>query len=121
MNPARAQSPTPKQPVLHQLTEKENGSRLSLHHGDRLQLSLAGNPTTGFSWEVDSNDDDLLQEEGQPKYEAEKTNLVGSGGTFIFTFQAIKAGEDALRLVYQRPFEKNTPPEMEFNLTVKIE
>jgi predicted secreted protein len=45
---------------------------------------------------------------------------VGSGGTFIFTFEAAAPGEAALRLIYRRPFEKKAAPAEIFEVTVVV-
>jgi inhibitor of cysteine peptidase len=106
---------------VHKATEEQNGSRINLKMGDRLQIALEGNPTTGYTWEIAQNNSDLLEPEGEVGYQAEKTNLVGSGGTFIFTFNAIARGNTSLKLIYWRPFEKDLPPIKEYRLTILVE
>ena len=104
-----------------QVTEAKNGGGIILKVGDTLQISLAGNITTGFAWEIAENNAVILEPQGEVDYQQEKTNLVGSGGTFIFTFKAISRGETTLKLIYHRSFEKDIPPAKEFILRVKVE
>lgn len=106
---------------VHRAAEEQNGSRINLRVGDILQIVLAGNPTTGYTWEVAHNNADLLELQEEVEYQAEKTSLVGSGGTFIFTFKAIAKGNSSLKLIYRRPFEKGVPPIKEYQLTILVE
>lgn len=107
--------------LTHQVTEKQNGSQIKVKLGDKLRVALAGNPTTGYAWEIAENNPKLLALQGEVEYQAEKTNLVGSGGTFLFTFKAIAKGNTSLKLIYRRPFEKDVSPIRDFQLTILVE
>jgi predicted secreted protein len=37
-------------PKVRWLTEADAGRTIELRTGDRLSISLGGNPTTGYSW-----------------------------------------------------------------------
>jgi inhibitor of cysteine peptidase len=87
------------------LTEADAGSMVELRRGDRLSISLGGNPTTGYSWQVAAVDEPPL----------------GGGGSFTFGFQAVAAGSTALRLVYRRPWEKRRRPAQTFAVAVTVE
>lgn len=89
--------------------------------GDTLKISLEGNITTGFAWKIAQNDPALLELQGEVDYESEKTELAGSGGKFVFTFKALSKGEDHLKLIYHRSFEKDVPLERKYELIIKIE
>jgi len=39
-----------------QISEADTGSLIELHIGDKLEITLPGNPTTGFQWEVSAVD-----------------------------------------------------------------
>jgi len=106
---------------VHKATEEQNGSRITLNVGDSLQIALAGNPTTGYAWEIAESNPNLLEAQGEVEYQPEKTNLVGSGGTFLFTFKAIARGNASLKLVYRRSFEKDMAPIREYQLTILVE
>ncbi len=105
----------------HQVTEEQNGSQIKVKLGDKLRVALAGNITTGYAWEIAENNTNLLALQGEAEYQPEKTNRVGSGGTFIFTLKAVGKGNTSLKLIYRRPFEKDVPPIRDFRLTVMVE
>jgi inhibitor of cysteine peptidase len=96
-----------------------NGKSLSLKKGDTLVVRLAGNVSTGYSWEI-AKLPSSLRRLGSG-YETRKTTppMPGQGGTFVFRFAA-RPGHGALRLVYRRPWEKQTPPLKTFTVTIRV-
>jgi len=101
------------------LTEADAGSSKELHLGDTLEVTLPGNPTTGFQWEIKSVDADILQSIGEQHFEP-SNNAVGSGGMVTLSFEAIALGQTKLELIYHRPFEKNVAPSQTFVVTVTV-
>jgi len=108
-------------PVTIKVSENDAGSTLEMKAGDSLEIILQANPTTGYRWEVASNDTSVLKNIGI-EYQADKvpSGIVGSGGKTIMRFMAIKEGETFLQLVYRRPFEKDMPPVKKFELIVVV-
>lgn len=103
------------------VTKNQNGQIVTIHTNEIVQITLDGNPTTGYAWETNNLDQTLLQQQGEPIYtQPDSKKLVGAGGTYLFTFQAIKEGQTTLTLVYHRPWEKDTPPAETFEITVNI-
>lgn len=106
------------------LSADDNGSTLSMNQGESLVLSIEGNPTTGYNWEVDSVDANILQSAGEPEY-AQDSNLdpkmTGVGGTYTFKFTAVSAGTTSLKLKYWRSFEPDTLPVETFEVIVNVE
>lgn len=103
----------------HRLTEADSGRAVDLKVGDRLEIALPGNPTTGFQWEVGSVDRAVLRPIGEPQFER-SSDALGAGGTVTLRFEAVAPGAASLQLVYRRPFEKDTPPARAFNLSATV-
>jgi inhibitor of cysteine peptidase len=101
------------------LTEADAGRTVDLRKGDRLSISLGGNPTTGYSWQVAGVDEQVLAPLGNPGYTA-SSEALGAGGVFAFAFEAVAAGQTALRLVYRRPWEKRRRPAQTFKVDVTV-
>ncbi|MCX6079779.1 MAG: protease inhibitor I42 family protein [Chloroflexi bacterium] len=119
--PAAGSDSEPKKGnLVLDLTEEQNGSKVTLSVDGILHVVVSGNPTTGFTWETQNLDTSLLQQQAEPVYTRSNT-LVGGGGTFDFTFKAIKPGDATLRLIYHRTFEKDTPPARIYEVTVNIQ
>jgi len=71
---------------------------------DYFAVSLESNPTTGYKWEADF-DADYLELQGEEYTTHIKEQIVGAGGTEIFTFKALKRGETEIVFSYKRPWE----------------
>ncbi len=87
--------------------------RRVLEEGEAFEIALAGNPTTGYVWEVTEIDEQIVQQTAEEyildPYEGEFPPL-GLGGTYVFRFRAVGSGQTTLKLVYHRPWEKDVEP-----------
>ncbi len=99
------------------LDERDAGRRVVLRTGEMLGISLSGNPSTGYRWEVGEIDERVLRPAGEAVFEPD-SGLIGAAGRVTLRFQASRAGVARLRLVYRRPWESR-PPARTFGLTVE--
>lgn len=102
------------------LTAKDDGKTITLAVLESLRISLEENRTTGYLWETDAIAGDALRQAGKPSYVPRQPTSIGSGGTIIFTFLAIKPGKATVKLSYRRPSEKNTPAADVFTVTANV-
>lgn len=109
----------PSPAATRRLTEADAGSSVALRVGDTLEVTLPGNPTTGYQWAVGAGDAAILQLRGEPEFVAAGEAL-GSGGSVTLRFAAIGPGDLQLQLVYRRPFEPDAPPERTFAVRVSV-
>jgi inhibitor of cysteine peptidase len=100
------------------LSAADGGSTVTLSTGDRLYVELEGNPTTGFTWELDSLPS-ILEQLGDATFVPE-SELIGGGGEFTLRFEAVATGSGVLRLTYLRPFE-DVPAADTFEVTVVVQ
>ena len=83
----------------------------ALQQGETFEIILEANATTGFSWDIAEIDEDIVQFlESEYVADSNAEQLPGKGGKTIFRFQAVGSGETTLKLVYQRPWEKDVEP-----------
>ena len=101
------------------ISEADNGRAIELRVGDKLEVTLPGNPTTGFQWEVSDVDSLILTPIGDPEFEP-SSNAVGSGGSITFRFEAIGTGQTNLKLIHHRPFVGDVPPTQTYEVTVIV-
>ena len=100
------------------LTQADNGSTISLRPGETLEIVLAGNPTTGYNWEVQEGAETIVRQKGAPVYKAD-SKLIGAGGTMTFRFECVDAGAVTLSLIYHRSFEPGVAPLKTFTVSIK--
>lgn len=65
-----------------------------------FNIVLASNPSTGYSWNVDY-DDNYLELVDQ-SFQSSNPGLLGAGGNETFIFKALKPGKTSINLTYQR-------------------
>jgi len=98
----------------------DNGREMQLKKGQTLVVTLEGNPTTGYSWEVaEPLDEQVLRQAGEPEFQQE-SDLVGAGGVQILRFEAVNAGKMTLKLIYHRPWEKDVEPLETYSIQVVV-
>jgi inhibitor of cysteine peptidase len=106
------------------LDAEDDGSQVALAVGQGLVVTLASNPTTGYSWQVADGLGPALAQVGEALYREapqDGTPLVGAGGTETFRFEAKAAGQARLVLEYRRPWEENVEPIDQFELDVLVQ
>ncbi len=101
------------------LAQADNGKTVDLKTGETFTVSLEGNPTTGYSWEITEIEAEVIELTGEPDYDSD-SKLIGSGGMFKFTFKAAAAGTSRVKLVYHRPWEEDVAPLYEFEIMVNV-
>ena len=90
------------------------GIAIQVAVGEEFALALAGNPTTGYAWQVRS-DGQILKPLGQ-EFELGGEG-VGAGGLEVFRFRALETGETEIACEYRRPWEKETRESKRFRVS----
>lgn len=102
------------------LTQKDAGTTVHVKQGGIVNITLEGNPTTGYTWEVAPGGSGVLEQQGEATFKADSSAL-GSGGMMTLQFKAAQAGTTDLKLVYHRTFEPNVAPLHTFEVTIVVE
>ncbi len=106
-----------------QIGADDDGRQIALDQGQVLVVTLGSNPSTGYSWQVAEIQEAILKQLGEAEFQASDpggTPVVGAGGTETFRFEALKAGQTTLKLVYHRPWEKDVEPLDTFSVQVVV-
>lgn len=98
------------------LTEADSGGTIEASVGDEITISLAGNPTTGYTWNVLQPQNADVVAFDDRAYEAE-SDAIGAPGTEELEFEAVAAGEATIELGYFRPWE---PDQVDKTFTVTV-
>ncbi|MBN1149335.1 MAG: protein kinase [Anaerolineales bacterium] len=116
--PSITPSPTSTAPI--ELTEADDGKTIRLKPGGMLSITLEGNPSTGYSWVIDSMDSKVLKQVGESEFKP-YGSAPGSAGKVTLQFKALKPGSTILRLVYKQPWLQTPPGATDFEVTVVVE
>lgn len=114
---AKAAAP-PDAPLTLTLLAEDSGKTLEVAAGDRVQLQLAENPSTGFQWALDLEDRRLALEASD--FAPEAGGRLGSWGLRTFRFRILEPGEARLRLKYWRQWEGERSVVNRFAITFQI-
>jgi len=106
-----------------EVTLTEAAQNIEMAVGATLKVIIAGNPTTGYIWEIEDFKPSLLELSDRSFVSAAAGNdenpMVGVGGNEVFTFRAKKTGESSITFWYKRPWETTEPEKIQI-LNVKI-
>jgi inhibitor of cysteine peptidase len=83
--------------------------------GQTFAIALAGNPTTGYTWEADVDEKHLqpLGKEFEPRGQG-----VGAGGQEVLRFRTLQAGETGITVEYRRPWETEAHDTKRFSVRI---
>jgi len=105
------------------LTQSDAGSTVSIQKGQTLAVSLHGNGSTGFLWEVEPGSESILEHQPERfQFVPDNTgpHLAGSGGTYTRFFKAIAPGTASLKLANRGPGETGVAPMETFEVTIVV-
>jgi inhibitor of cysteine peptidase len=91
--------------------ENSNGEQVEILLGGTLVAILDSNPSTGYIWEIEEVDENMLRQIGDIEFRSsiQDNPPPGTGGTSTIRFEAISEGESELRLIHHRPWEDQEP------------
>jgi inhibitor of cysteine peptidase len=98
----------------------DNTAENSLSAGDIGQVSLSGNPTTGYSWHYTISDTSVLDASGNQYQTDAPEGIDGAGGTYIFDFRALKPGTATITFKYYRDWLDESDAAAEDNVTYSV-
>ena len=94
----------------------ESTDEIRVRAGETFALSLAANPTTGYTWRAEADDRCLALVE--QRFEA-GGGALGAAGRERLVFRAVQPGRCRLDLTYARPWEG--APRRRQTIAVEIE
>ncbi len=101
------------------LTEADNGREITLRRFALIRIRLAGNPSTGYSWEITNLDRTVIRPLKQV-VERGEGNLAGRPQPTVVTLKALKRGDTTLELTYRRSWEKDVAPAKTFRIKIIV-
>jgi inhibitor of cysteine peptidase len=81
---------------------------INVSQGENFNISLESNPSTGFDWWSQFETEYLSLVDSTYIPGNQEAGMVGVPGKEVFTFNAKKAGETAVIMLYLRPWVNGT-------------
>jgi inhibitor of cysteine peptidase len=107
--------------VVVRFTQDGGSQSAALSKGRTLVVIIAGNPTTGYEWELtDTVNSAVLEQEGRVEFVDGAQDLMGAPGEYRFVFKAMAPGMTAIGLKYVRPWEQDKPPAATATVNVTV-
>jgi predicted secreted protein len=100
------------------LTEADGGRSYPAVPGDLVVVQLAETPSSGYRWQLDAVDSDVLAPAGDSFRPAQEG--LGGAGTRQLRFTATGAGRTGLRLVLLRGWAAGERPARRFEVTIHV-
>ena len=89
--------------------------------GEEFTITLDSNPTTGYQWKLSDNLTEGIVKLVKLEYLAPETEMVGTGGKEVWTFEGVRPGETTIDLEYVRPWETGVEPVVVKSFGVTVE
>jgi inhibitor of cysteine peptidase len=98
---------------------EQSGQTITAGVWQHFAVQLDANATTGYTWQLTADPGAQVQLLGHT-YTPAPPQQPGSGGTELFTFQAVAAGTTTLTFGYLRPWETGVAPVQPAAFPVKV-
>ena len=105
----------PPQPTTEETSESQ-----TVVEGKNFTVSLESNQTTGYNWELAQPLDTNFVKLISTDYVAPTDSALGAPGKEVWQFQALKVGNTAIVLEYDRPWENEATPAKKHTRNVTI-
>ena len=96
-------------------TYNSSDKEIVVPKGESFAIELEGNPTTGYDWELQFDQDKIKDIDSQ---HVPATESVGGGGKRRFVLQAVKSGDLSVRAIYKRAWERDPIDEKTFKIRI---
>lgn len=100
--------------------ESSDVVNMDLQPGDQLILNIPANATTGYQWVLKDDFEAKFVQLISTEYQAPDSELMGAGGTSVWTFKAQEEGVTTLAFEYIRPWETDVEPEIVLLIQVHV-
>lgn len=108
----------PETSAMVVIRQTEAGQTIEVRVGDRVEILLDENPSTGYRWEIVASDRELLTEIASSFLQSD-AGRPGGGGVRRFELAVNAPGETTLVLELRRPWETEQAPAETFSVTIQ--
>jgi len=102
-------------------TNSHAKSDFQVEIGDKINVKLCSNPTTGFQWTYHISGGNVIKEEDHDFEEPGGEGVVGAAGKEVWTFEAVEKGTTEVRMAYSQPWQGGEKEEWTYTMSVTVE
>jgi len=102
------------------ITQADDGKSIEVNAGQRLQVKLPSNPSTGFDWTLSGDPAPLKLRKTFHVKNSKSSTMPGSPRTTVFELSMGASGVTNLTFVYRRSWEYNVAPAKTFSVRVNV-
>jgi len=88
--------------------------------GDKIHVKLCSNLSTGFKWDYDMTEDNVLKEEDYD-FEEPSNGVTGVPGKEVWTFEAIGKGTTVIDMEYSQPWQSGVEAQWTYGITIVVD
>ena len=88
--------------------------------GDKINVKLCSNPTTGFEWSYEMSGDNAIKEEDHD-FEEPDGDVVGASGIEVWTFEGTAKGTTVVLMEYSQPWEGGIKKEWSYRIAITVQ
>ncbi|UCC16679.1 MAG: protease inhibitor I42 family protein [Dehalococcoidales bacterium] len=97
-----------------------NESEFTLEVGDKIRIELCANPSTGYGWDYEMTEDNIVMEEDHD-FDEPEGDVVGAPGIEFWTFEAVNPGNTEIIMEYTPPGTGNTEDSWTLQMSITVE
>jgi inhibitor of cysteine peptidase len=98
----------------------ESGTSIEVAAGDKFEIALTANDTTGYTWNKNEVYDKAYLELESTQYLTNEPVRPGSPGVQQYIFKALKAGSTTIKMTNKRSWESTSSDKtVTFNVNIK--
>lgn len=108
-------------PFKAQYTETDivnNTINITAKVGEKFEIKLKSNPSTGYSWAADY--DEKYLELREQEFERKRMSPPGTPGKEEWEFKALRPGKTTITMFYKRPWETLTGKTITVNVNIPL-
>lgn len=102
----------------HKISGDNNNKNIVVHKGDTIEIQLDETPTTGYSWEIDKVDSQLLGFQSSD-YKIYDTAGIGGGGIRSMKFLVNGEGKGSIKLKNWRKWSGDIYQQFEIDVSAQ--
>jgi inhibitor of cysteine peptidase len=99
------------------MSEPKEYPALTVRRGEKFKIELQSNPSTGYRWQLVFFNKSILKHLSS-EFAPKTINQIGTAGIQRFKFEATKEGTTIIKLIYKRPWERETKKAVEYFVNV---